>query len=125
MTINDPQMYINSLWDWGCLNGCFGDTKIKPTDIDGFVERNGRFLIIETKLPTVEVPAGQEITFSRLINTGYFSIIIVWGNPNNPEMIKVITRKKEKIYSHTNIKQLRDIVTSWFNWANSKKELGK
>ena len=53
MTINDPVKFCAGLWDWGILNGCFGDTLIKPTDIDGFVERNGKFLFFETKSPPI------------------------------------------------------------------------
>jgi hypothetical protein len=41
MTINKLDAYVAGLWDWVCLDGCFGDTKIRPTDIDGLVERRG------------------------------------------------------------------------------------
>ena len=45
-----------SLWDWSTLDGCFGNSKIRVGDIDGFVERRGRVLFIETKYPGSWVP---------------------------------------------------------------------
>jgi hypothetical protein len=118
MTINNPEQFCKSLWDWGCLDGCFGQTRIKPTDIDGFVERKGHFLLFETKLPGADIPEGQWITFNQLLKTGKFSIIIVWGKPGIPEEIKVLTGKHERNYKDIDLLKLRDVVSSWFKWAN-------
>lgn len=118
MTIENPDEYLSNIWDWGILRGCFGGTKIEPTDIDGFVERNGKFLVIEAKSPGVELKTGQLITFKRLIDTGCFTIIVVQGETNSPERITLMTRKTTQDYEGADLETLRHIVASWFRWAN-------
>ena len=117
MTIQNPKAYVDGLWDWGVLRGCFGNTKIEPTDIDGFVERNGKFLILETKDNGVEIKQGQQLTFNALVKTGLFTIIVIWGNPGNPKRIRVITSKADRNFKNSSLEQLRDIVSQWFNYA--------
>lgn len=41
--------------------------KITPTDIDYFVERNGRFLFFEMKTEGAKVPYGQHLALARLL----------------------------------------------------------
>lgn len=121
MTINNPQQYCNSLWDWGCLDGCFGVTRIKPTDIDGLIERNGYFLAIETKLPGVDIPQGQTIMFQGLIETGYFMILIVWGHPGRPLKLKLISKEWTRDYNNSDLEKMRGLVNWWFKWADGQK----
>lgn len=118
MTINNPEEYLSNIWDWSILRGCFGETRIEPTDIDGFVERNGKFLAIETKSPGVEIKTGQMITFKRLIDTGCFTVALVWGEPGKPEKITLMTSQTTLEYDHANLEQLRKIVSQWFKYAN-------
>lgn len=133
MTINNEKVFLDGLWDWGCLDGCFGETKIAPTDIDGFVERNGHFLVLETKHPNTRIPYGQEITFKEMIKTGLFTVVIIWGEKNIPEEIELRTSKAIWHFNNANIKNLYWIVSEWFKWAekqtsapefkNDKKEI--
>jgi hypothetical protein len=66
---------------WNCdLKGCYHDKacpklglfdecfpgKIGMGDVDGIVEINGNFLILEWKAFTSEIPRGQELMFERL-----------------------------------------------------------
>lgn len=118
MTIHNWDEYKSNLWDWGILRGCFGDTKIEPTDIDGFVERNGKFLVIETKAPGVEIKTGQMITFKRLIETGRFTVMIVWGEADSPQQIKLITSKATREYPDASLETMKTLVSKWFAWAN-------
>ena len=118
MTINNPEKFVAGLWDWGTLDGCFGDTKIMPTDLDGFVERNGKFLVLETKAPGVEVKRGQQLTFERLVSTGVFTVVLVWGDTNKPCRVTVMTRQTTREYTAADMGTLRWIVSSWFQWAN-------
>lgn len=119
MTIENEKLYLEGIWDWAILDGCFGDTKIKPTDIDGFIERNGKFLVIETKKVGVPVKDGQLITFKSLIKTGAFSVLIVWGERNKPEKILKMTRNGTVQFENSNLEKLREIVSNWFIYANS------
>ena len=118
MTIENWDEYKSNLWDWGILDGCFMNTKIKPTDIDGFVERNGRFLVIETKSPNTVVKLGQEITFRRLVETGIFTVMIVWGNAGIPQKIRLMTNRATEIYPNSSLENMRKIVNKWFIEAN-------
>lgn len=118
MTINDPVAYAASQWDWSIFDGCFGETKIKPTDIDGMVERNGKFLVIETKLPNVDIPQGQLITFRSLVNLGVFSILIIWGHPGKPIKAQLLNTKTNLVFQNVTLEKLRDIMRQWYAHAN-------
>jgi hypothetical protein len=119
MTINNPEAFCASLWDWGCLDGCFGETRIKPTDLDGLIERHGKFLAIETKLPGVSIPQGQDIILRALAGTGYFTVLVVWGKPGVPERASLWHAGNTHEYDTCNLARLRDIVSRWFRWADS------
>lgn len=121
MTINDPEKFLDGVWDWAMFDGCFGQTRIKPTDIDGFVERKGKFLVLEAKSPDVDIPTGQQITFESLVKTGYFSILVMWGEKNNPQKAKLITRKGEFDYDPCDADKCKQIVTKWFRYAESSE----
>jgi len=101
------------------FKGCFGETRIEPTDIDGFVERKGKFLVLETKHKDVPIPAGQKITFDSLAKTGYFSIFVMWGEKDKPEKALLITRKGEFEYNAADIEFCRKVVSSWFLFAEN------
>jgi hypothetical protein len=120
--LRNDYAYRNSLWDWTPLNECFQGTNIRVTDIDGFVERNGRFLVIETKKPNEEVPQGQSITFEALVRTGVFTIFVVWGARGIPQEIKVLTRdgRNNKHYLKADMGLLQKIVTEWFRFADKQ-----
>lgn len=119
MTIEDPQRFLDGVWDWAILKGCFGDTKIMPTDVDGLVERNGLFLVLETKQSGAEVPQGQLITFQQLAKTGKFTIFIIWGKKHWPERIQFITRQRTHAPIGCNGFELLAHVKRWFEWANN------
>lgn len=108
---------MESIWDWKILEGCFSG-KIAPTDIDGMVEKNGHFLVIETKRPNVEIPLGQLYTFQAMQKLGCFTVIIVWGHKDKPEAMQVLTENGDT----SKIKQidldgLRRYVERWYCMA--------
>lgn len=120
MTIESPETFVASMWDWAVLDGCFGGTRIKPTDIDGCIERNGRLLILETKLPHADIPYGQSIMFENLRNSGIVTIFVIWGNPGNPVALKYWTSAEVSSQIPCNMELLRKHVESWFRYADSK-----
>ena len=82
---------------WDCkVDGCFNDKhrlkfsvfkdcfpgKISFTDIDGIVEINRNFLMVEWKGTDGPIPMGQRIMFERLSEIG-FCIFNVFGNAEN------------------------------------------
>lgn len=122
MTINNAAQYMAGVWDWAILDGCFGETKIKPTDIDGFVERRGNFLVLETKQPEAGVPEGQELTFKALVKRAGAVVIVIFGQQNKPERLRVYSAKYPdgKDYDDPDGELLRRYVATWFDRANGK-----
>ena len=123
MTINNPELHLATLWDWACLNGCFGNTRIRPTDVDGMVERNGYFLFIETKKPGVKMPYGQELSYKNLVKRGRVTFFVVWGMPDAPESVQVYTAHGWLPPQKCNIADLRRLVSVWFRKADAKSEI--
>ncbi len=125
LTINDLDRFVGALWDWGILDGCFGNTKIKPSDLDGLVERNGKFLVLEAKGPGVPIKTGQLMTIKALRETGLFTVIVVWGEQNCPQEMQIYYPMPYKIGSRCSagLNDLRQAVSSWYKYANQKKEV--
>ena len=120
MTITNPEAFMDGIWDWAILQDCFGDSKIEPTDIDGFVERKGYFLVLETKRPDVPVKQGQRITFHALKDTGLFTIIIIWGKKNNPTFMEVLYPPPKLCVPRMpcTLTDLRNVVSRWYDDVN-------
>jgi len=118
MTIENRDAYMNNIWDWKILDGCFGSTSIKPMDIDGHVERKGKHLFIETKSPNVPVKTGQWLSFKSLVENHGFMGIIVWGSKDVPEEMQVLYPNKpveESQKRKADIIDLRRVVSWWFD----------
>lgn len=118
MTINSPDDFVKGLWDWKILDGCFGETKIKPTDCEGFIERKARCLWLETKRPGAQIPQGQRHMFVNLARTGIFTAIVVWGETNCPERAKLFTRHGESEIMPCDLSGFRRLVKRWFDFAD-------
>lgn len=74
-------------WPLGIFDDALGG-KASMTDIDGIVERKGRFLALEFKRPGANLPSGQQIFLARLACLPEFTVFIVWGRrPFAPEDI--------------------------------------
>lgn len=117
MTIKNLEVFVENLWDWGFLDGCFGGTRIRVTDIDGLVERNGHFLLIEAKSPGKDVPTGQRILFDRLVQDKRWHVLIVWGEANKPEEMQVWGRRKTRADEAT----VQRAVRRWFEYAERQR----
>ena len=117
MTINNPEEYVKSIWDWGILKGCFyKDSSLM--DIDGLYCWQSHMLMIETKGIGVIVPKPQIIALKEFSKKPKCSSLIIWGEVNNPH---------EWIWIHAghgghkkagSIKELRTELKSWFDVAN-------
>lgn len=123
MTIHNPEQFVAGLWDWAMLEGCFGNTRIMPTDCEGLVERNARVLYLETKRPGAAIPYGQNLMFERLRHTGIFTIIVIWGHRNQPEHPKTYTARGVSQVFQCDTARLRDLVSRWFAYADRQQPL--
>jgi hypothetical protein len=122
MTIKSPAFYNTQLWDWGFLDQCFEGTKIRATDIDGFVERHGKFLVIECKSHNAAIPTGQDIMFKNMIATGLFTVLIIWGEANKPERCEL--RLKDKTYNYSKVDKvyIQRLVHGWFASVSNRPQ---
>jgi hypothetical protein len=123
-------------FDWDFLKPAWGGTKIEPMDIDGMVERNGRFLKFETKNPLAEMPLGQEIALRRLVilGKGKIHLMVLYGkNEKSIEGMEEWFWKagedgKPGKFMVTKTPCDADYVvnrcTQWFHWANQFKGEG-
>lgn len=116
MNIRNPNLYLSSFWHWENFNDCFEDTNIRITDVDGLIERKGHFLLLETKLPGVDVPKGQAILFDAIIKQKNWNVLVIWGKTDMPRHWKLWG--KEKVYSG-GLFDLKDFISRWFHHADS------
>ena len=119
MTIYNLDKFVASLWDWGFLDKCFGTTGIRITDLDGFVERNEQFLLIEGKGAGVRLPQGQIRAYRALAKKG-FTIIIIWGEPNKPHQMALWLPRQPfaGIPVDATLDDIARDVSAWFDRAN-------
>lgn len=122
MTIENPKIYLEELWDWACFKDCFYPSKIEPTDIDGQVERNNRFLILEAKRPGVPLKRGQEIMLDAYMNVNkiakiqIFTVIVFWGYAATCEIEQVQIWPRKIV--RADFDYLHGLVRRWYVWAN-------
>lgn len=121
MTIQNAELFVAGIWDWGFLNECFHPTRIRVTDIDGFIERNGHFLILETKQRGVSIPTGQLISFQQIVKQGHW-VLVIWGHQKEPvHDLLLMMPSHELRYTDEETETIQDIVRDWFRWADGSK----
>ncbi len=120
MTINNPALFEKGFWDWSILDGCFGNTRIRPSDVDGMVERNGEFLAIETKGPGAPLPTGQFWMYCALAERPGMTVLILWGHPGRPEEMMVMDSYSTPKRIPCTLEDVREFVRNWFYIADSK-----
>ena len=132
--IKDPKKFnqfkpagFDNVFNWDFLLPAFEGTNIQPMDIDAIIERNGRFIIFETKDEGVKIPKGQQITLERLVLLGKGKIHLMVLNGKSHKDISAVEEwyynkgKCEINKSLGDADYVLDRVTKWFKWANSLK----
>jgi hypothetical protein len=76
--IRSVASFMRSLPDWTEFNTCFEPSRIRISDIDGIVERNGHFLVLDLKHPNATLNQGQSILYRQLAKKG-FTVVVVFG----------------------------------------------
>lgn len=72
-----PAAGFDGVFDWDFLIPAFEGTGIQPMDFDGVVERNGQFLVFETKEGNKPIPFGQQLALERAVETGFWTVIVL------------------------------------------------
>jgi len=123
MTIRDPERFLAGLWDWGVFTGCFGKTRISPTDVDGLVEHNRHFLFLEAKPSKGSLTQGQGITLRNLSRQPNTTCVVFFGDPKEKTIERII-RMDNGVVSTVkdpppSLETLKMLVTGWFAQADS------
>ncbi len=73
---------------WHVLNDALSPCRM--TDLDGIVERRGRFLVVEWKAPGASVKRAQERALDELNRLDQFTVKIVHGtsDPMEPKLYR-------------------------------------
>lgn len=112
--------------EWEFLSGCF-DYGIMPTDIDGAIERNGKYLLFEEKQVGVELGTGQYRMLDDLNRKHGMTVFIIWGDTEVPYVEEMsIWRPYARVNGYEESRQrvsadvdfLRHKCRQWFEWAD-------
>lgn len=121
-----PYKYGEPWHDYSLFTGCFGDTRIMPTDVDGIVERRGKFLVIEYKSGDTAIPRGQTVLLKRLSLLPAFTVIAIWREPCEPHATKTPIRIQvfpANDSEPTDTDYVRHFVKEWFSAADERREM--
>ena len=104
--------------DLTVLDECFPG-RIAMTDVDGLVEINGQFLLIEWKRRG-DVPAGQRIMFERMTRHPEFTILVIVGDPATMEVkcYDVCQDGRRKGWRDCDLSELKRRVGAWADRAS-------
>lgn len=110
-------------WDWRPLYGSFSD-HVRPMDIDFLVERNGRFLVFETKAPGVPIETGQRRALEALSRIPQFTVAALWGEPDEPEVIQRVKQGEWGKEHAIDAAQLWQFGAQWWTQIANRRRAG-
>lgn len=112
--IDDRQKFAEYLWDWEFLNPAFPG-KIQPMDVDGIVEMDGNFLILEGKAPYAGMSTGQEIALEAMSKNPNMDVLMIYGDPqtSNIERLQVWGHHRNPVPADK--KKVRRFARGWVN----------
>jgi len=99
------------MWDFGWLNGCFTNPKIKASDVDLFVEVNGYFLHGECKPCGVFPSLGQMIALEQRARDDRTTVVLLFGQSGRPEQYQFLGLMEAPTDCDT--ESFRDVVKAW------------
>ena len=114
---------FDGVFDWEFLKPAFEGTRIMPMDLDAVVERNGRFLVFETKSPGKCVPVGQRITLDALLKTRKFTVFLLVGKSDKELHSMTVVTPDYTMDTGLLIKPVSPTyiiakTRAWLRWAN-------
>lgn len=121
--IRNPSEFLKSkmpvVYDY--LKGAF-PRGILPTDIDGEVEINGRFLRFEFKhesrVRSGAIPRGQLILFERLVSTGFHTVLLIgFDDSGDPVCVQIYAKGKTVPFREATKDSIRKICADWSEWV--------
>ena len=95
-----------------------------PSNVDGILERNGQFLILEWKRPGEKVSEGQRIMLQALAAKPSFMVVIIYGNTDNETVIDsywLLTPEGKPYKRGIGFESFKTFYREWYLWANDEK----
>lgn len=143
MTIRNIDRFIEALWDWGFLDGCFGSSRSRVGDVDGVLEHCGEILLLEGK-PMWCAPEigerwsnegvkrnGQSRLWAGLAGRGV-TVMVLWGEPEDltqpmkkiPKRMQIWRRFQPEpdVVRESSIAIASHYVGAWWKWAERTNE---
>jgi hypothetical protein len=124
---NHEQM--DERWEWSAAgflkNLPDKHAKACPSDIDGFMEINNNYLVIETKywdgMNVRPAPYGQRLALNRLASEERFNVIYIYGPKDNPLWVESLKTHLEwdlRPYDvSARVEFVADLLADWANHA--------
>jgi hypothetical protein len=120
--------FFDGEFEWDFLSYAFSPTKIMPMDFDAVVERNGHFMVCETKAEGKQIDTGQSITLTTAWKQKGFTVFHIEGK-TAPEITGFavywewdkdkVGRVGDKPMMKGNATDLLYVVACWFAKANN------
>jgi hypothetical protein len=95
-----------------------------PSNVDGILERNGQFLILEWKRPNEKVSEGQRIMLQALAAKPSFMVVIIYGNTDNETVIDsywLLTPEGKPVKSGIGFESFKQFYRDWYSYADGVK----
>jgi hypothetical protein len=95
-----------------------------PSNVDGILERNGQFLILEWKRPGEKVSTGQKIMLQALASKPDFMVVIIYGNTDNETVINsywLLTPDGKPVKSGVGFQSFKQFYKDWYALADGHK----
>jgi len=96
-----------------------------PSNVDGILERNGQFLILEWKRPGEKVSDGQRIMLQALAAKPSFMVVIIYGNTDNETIIDsywLLTPEGKPVKTGIGFESFKQFYRQWYELADGHKK---
>jgi hypothetical protein len=119
--------YRESLWDWTPMNDCFGDSGIRISDVDGIVERNGCFLLLDGKRVNDRgerhYSDGQWRLYVQFAKHMGHVILFHGKPPDQVEYVREWLPGGEYVPEREcDLDQLNELISAWYVRADSEEQ---
>lgn len=94
-------------------------------DIDGLVEINGKFLLLEWKRDAREIPAGQRITYDMLVRMPdrMWTVLCVAGDAETMLVTHAMHYRHGRTWRPASLASCKRFMARWARWANRQPRL--
>jgi hypothetical protein len=125
---------------WKCAElGCYNEVarpkievfadcfpgRICMGDIDGLVEINGRFLLLEWKSEPKDIPTGQRITYDMLVKVPgrMWTVLCIAGDAKSMDVTHAMVYGKGVHWQPADLHRCKQFMSNWSQWAIGRRRI--